>query len=166
MSISAESLHDGNDIEQLFYEIEKDARAKTLTALLAHYRRESSVIFCNTKQQSQDVADALQAQGFHALGLHGDLEQKDGNQVLVRYANKSCSILIATDVAAHGLHIKDLQAVINYELAHDPEVHIHRIGRAGSKGPALSLYTRPRRTRSMPSRPIRKARWFQPCPNH
>jgi ATP-independent RNA helicase DbpA len=67
MSISAESLHDGNDIEQLFYEIEKDARAKTLTALLAHYRRESSVIFCNTKQQCQDVADALQAQGFHAL---------------------------------------------------------------------------------------------------
>ena len=143
-SVSVESLHDGNDIEQLFYEIEKDARAKTLTALLAHHRPESSMIFCNTKQQCQDVASALQAQGFHALSLHGDLEQKDRDQVLVRFANKSCSILVATDVAARGLDIKDLQAVINYELAHDPEVHIHRIGRtgrAGSKGLALSLYT-------------------------
>ncbi len=143
-SVSVESLHDGNDIEQLFYEIEKDARANTLTALLAHHRPQSSVIFCNTKQQCQDVTDALRAQGFHALGLHGDLEQKDRDQVLVRFANKSCSILVATDVAARGLDIKDLQVVINYELAHDPEVHIHRVGRtgrAGSKGLALSLYT-------------------------
>ena len=143
-SVSVESLHDGNDIEQLFYEIERDARAKTLAALLAHHRPESSVIFCNTKQQCQDVADELRAQGVHALAIHGDLEQKDRDQVLVRFANKSCSILVATDVAARGLDIKDLRAVINYELAHDPEVHIHRIGRtgrAGSKGLALSLYT-------------------------
>ncbi|MDD2768661.1 MAG: ATP-dependent RNA helicase DbpA [Methylococcus sp.] len=142
--ISVESLHGGGDIEQLFYEIEKDARARTLAALLAHHRPESSVIFCNTKQQCQDVADDLRAQGFHALALHGDLEQKDRDLVLVRFANKSCSVLVATDVAARGLDIKDLQAVINYELAFDPEVHIHRIGRtgrAGSKGLALSLYT-------------------------
>jgi ATP-independent RNA helicase DbpA len=86
----------------------------------------------------------LQRQGFHALALHGDLEQKDRDQTLVRFANKSCSILVATDVAARGLDIKDLAAVINFELAHDPEIHVHRIGRtgrAGRRGLALSLYT-------------------------
>jgi len=143
-NVSLESIHEATDIEQWFYEIEKDARAKTLAALLAHYRPESSVVFCNTKLECQAVADGLQAQGFHALAIHGDLEQKDRDQTLVRFSNKSCSILVATDVAARGLDIKDLQAVINYELAHDPEVHVHRIGRtgrAGKRGLALSLYT-------------------------
>jgi len=142
-SVSLESIHEGTDIEQWFYEIEKDARSKTLAALLGHYQPESSVVFCNTKLQCQAVADDLEARGFHALALHGDLEQKDRDQTLVRFANKSCSILVATDVAARGLDIKDLQAVINYELAHDPEVHVHRIGRtgrAGKQGLALSLY--------------------------
>jgi len=143
-SVTLESIHEGADIEQWFYEIEKDARNKTLAALLAHYQPESSVVFCNTKLQCQAVADDLQDQGFHALALHGDLEQKDRDQTLVRFANKSCSILVATDVAARGLDIKDLAAVINYELAYDPEVHVHRIGRtgrAGKRGLALSLYT-------------------------
>jgi len=143
-NVSLESIHEGSDIEQWFYEIEKDARGKTLAALLAHYRPESSLVFCNTKLECQSVADGLQRQGFHALALHGDLEQKERDQTLVRFANKSCSILVATDVAARGLDIKDLQAVINYELAHDPEIHVHRIGRtgrAGQRGLALSLYT-------------------------
>jgi len=143
-SVSLESIHEGTDIEQWFYEIEKDARSKTLAALLAHYRPESSLVFCNTKLQCQAVADGLQRQGFHALALHGDLEQKDRDQTLVRFANKSCSILVATDVAARGLDIKGLAAVINFELAQDPEIHVHRIGRtgrAGQRGLALSLYT-------------------------
>ena len=143
-TVSLESIHEGTDIEQWFYEIEKDARRKTLAALLAHYRPESSLVFCNTKLECQAVADDLEARGFHALALHGDLEQKDRDQTLVRFANKSCSVLVATDVAARGLDIKDLQAVINYELAHDPEVHVHRIGRtgrAGKRGLALSLYS-------------------------
>jgi ATP-independent RNA helicase DbpA len=112
-------------------------------ALLHHYRPESSVVFCNRKQQCQELADDLWQQGFHALALHGDLEQKERDQVLVQFANKSSSILIATDVAARGLDIKDLQAVINYELTPDPEVHVHRIGRtgrAGNQGLALSLF--------------------------
>jgi ATP-independent RNA helicase DbpA len=100
-------------------------------------------VFCNRKQQSQDVTDALWQQGFHALALHGDLEQRERDQVLVQFANKSSSILVATDVAARGLDIKDLSAVINYELSPDPEVHIHRIGRTGradKQGLALSLF--------------------------
>jgi ATP-independent RNA helicase DbpA len=144
VSVSVESLHSGTQIEQLFYEIERDSRGKALAALLAHHRPESAVVFCNTKQRCQEVADELDALGFYALALHGDLEQKDRDQVLVRFSNKSCSILVATDVAARGLDIKDLSAVINFELSPDPEVHIHRIGRtgrAGKQGLALSLYT-------------------------
>jgi ATP-independent RNA helicase DbpA len=101
------------------------------------------VVFCNRKQQAQELADELWQQGFHVLALHGDLEQKDRDQVLVQFSNKSSSILVATDVASRGLDIKDLEAVINFELSPDPEIHIHRIGRtgrAGKEGLALSLF--------------------------
>jgi ATP-independent RNA helicase DbpA len=143
VDIRVESQHDNKHIEQIFYEIEKGERTKTLVALLQHFRPESTVVFCNRKQQCQELADELWQQGFHALALHGDLEQKERDQTLIQFSNKSSSILIATDVAARGLDIKDLQAVINFELSPDPEVHVHRIGRtgrAGSKGLALSLF--------------------------
>ncbi len=143
VDVRVESSHDNTQIKQVFYEIEKGERTKTLVSLLQHYRPESSVVFCNRKYQCQELADELWQQGFHALALHGDLEQKDRDQVLVQFSNKSSSILIATDVAARGLDIKDLQAVINFELAHDPDIHIHRIGRtgrAGNTGLALSLF--------------------------
>jgi ATP-independent RNA helicase DbpA len=112
-------------------------------ALLHHYRPESSLVFCNRKQQCQELADELWQQGFHALALHGDLEQKDRDQVMIQFANKSTSILVATDVAARGLDIKELPAVINFELSPDPEIHLHRIGRTGradNKGLALSVF--------------------------
>jgi ATP-independent RNA helicase DbpA len=83
----------------------------------------------------------LQAQGFSALALFGELEQRERDQVLVQFANRSCSVLVATDVAARGLDIADLAAVINVDVTPDPEVHIHRIGRTGrgAEGLALSL---------------------------
>lgn len=143
VDIRVESLHNNTKIKQVFYEIPKGERTRTLTALLEHYRPESSVVFCNRKQQCQELTQALWQQGFHALALHGDLDQKERDQVLVQFSNKSSSILIATDVAARGLDIKDLEAVINFELSTDPEVHIHRIGRtgrAGKQGLALSLF--------------------------
>jgi ATP-independent RNA helicase DbpA len=90
------------------------------------------------------VAEALSKKGFSALAIHGDLEQRERDQVLVRFANKSVSVLVATDVAARGLDIKELPAVVNYELSRDPEIHIHRIGRtgrAGEQGLAISLVT-------------------------
>ena len=141
--IRVEVLHNDKKIKQVFYEIEKGERTRTLIALLEHYRPESSVVFCNRKNQCQELADELWQQGFHALALHGDLEQKERDQVLVQFSNKSSSILIATDVAARGLDIKDLEAVINFELSPDPEIHIHRIGRTGradKDGLALSLF--------------------------
>lgn len=143
LDVRVEALHDNKNIEQIFYEIEKGERTSALVSILQHYKPESSVVFCNRKQQCQELADELWQQGFHALALHGDLEQKERDQVLVQFSNKSSSILIATDVAARGLDIKDLEAVINFELSPDPEVHVHRIGRtgrAGKKGLALSLF--------------------------
>ena len=131
-------------IEQLFYEVaDRHERQQALVTLLNHYHPTSCVIFCNTKQECQEIADTLQMKGFSARALHGDLEQRERDQVLVLFSNQSCSILVATDVAARGLDIKGLEAVINYELSFDPEVHIHRIGRtgrAGREGLALSLY--------------------------
>jgi len=143
VDVRIEAVHDNKIIKQVFYEIEKNERSKMLVSLLQHYQPESSLVFCNRKQQCQELAEELWQQGFHALALHGDLDQRERDQVLTRFANKSCSILIATDVAARGLDIKDLEAVINYELSPDPEVHIHRIGRtgrAGNEGLALSLF--------------------------
>ena len=138
-----DDISDNKKIKQIFYEIQKGERTATLKSLLQHHRPQSSVIFCNRKQQCQELADELWQQGFHVLALHGDLEQKDRDQVLVQFSNKSSSILVATDVAARGLDIKDLEAVINFELSPDPEIHIHRIGRtgrAGKEGLALSLF--------------------------
>lgn len=143
VEVSVESLHEGSAIEQKLYEVPAGQRLDALTWLLSHYQPASCVVFCNTKRACNDVADHLAAKGFSALALNGDLEQRERDQVLVRFANGSATILVATDVAARGLDIKELGAVINYELTYDPEVHVHRIGRtgrAGQQGLALSLY--------------------------
>jgi len=143
--IKVESLHDSSTISQHFYELPSDKqRLDALKRILLAYAPESSVVFCNTKRDAQDVTDSLIDDGFSALDLTGDLEQRDRDQTLIQFANKSISVLVATDVAARGLDIDNLDLVINYHLAHDPESHIHRIGRtgrAGSKGMACSLFT-------------------------
>ncbi len=144
VTVSIDEQHHVDVIEQLFYQVEKGRRLNALGYLLSYFRPESTVIFCNTKKDCHDITNELANSGFSVQALHGDLEQKDRDQVLVRFANRSCSILVATDVAARGLDIKDLQAVINYELPWDPEIYVHRIGRtgrAGKKGLALSLCT-------------------------
>jgi ATP-independent RNA helicase DbpA len=143
VEVTVESQHSERQITQRFYEVEKGRRTKTLAALLAQYRPVSTVVFCHTRQQCQEVTEELQQRGIQALALHGDLEQKERDQVLVRFANRSVPVLVATDVASRGLDIKELEAVINYELPRDPEIYVHRIGRtgrAGSKGLALSLF--------------------------
>lgn len=140
--VSVESEHDGDQIEQHFIEVAYSDKALAVMKLLVHYRSESTVIFCNTKADCHELTEFLNSKGFDVLTLHGDLEQRDREQVLLRFANKSCPILVATDVAARGLDIKELSAVINFELAYDPEIHVHRIGRtgrAGHQGLAFSL---------------------------
>lgn len=138
-----ETTHTEYDIEQYFYEVNSHAnKFPLLKALLLHYKPSSTLIFCNTKQQTAELSDRLTNAGFNSLALNGDMEQIERDQVIVRFANQSCSILVATDVAARGLDIKELPAVINYELAFEHDAHIHRIGRtgrAGHKGLALCL---------------------------
>ena len=141
--VVVESVHQESTIEQAFYHVDSnDDRLDAVRRLLLAHNPESTVIFCNTKLAVQSVAQGLADFGFSALALHGDLEQRDRNETLVRFANKSALILIATDVAARGLDIDDLDAVINYDITPDPEVHVHRIGRtgrAGGKGIACSI---------------------------
>lgn len=143
--ILIETVTEELDIEQRFYEAAKQAnKFSLLKSLLLHYKPGSALIFCNTKQQTTDVTDQLIHEGFSAAALNGDMEQVDRDLAVLRFANQSCSILVATDVAARGLDIKELPAVINFELAFDADIHIHRIGRtgrAGHKGLALSITT-------------------------
>ncbi|QKZ07191.1 ATP-dependent RNA helicase DbpA [Pseudomonas eucalypticola] len=133
-TVKAESLHADSQIEQRFYEISPEERLGAVTKALGHFRPQSCVAFCFTKQQCQEVVDHLVAKGISAVALHGDLEQRDRDQVLAMFANRSTSVLVATDVAARGLDIDALDMVINVELARDSEIHIHRVGRTGRAG--------------------------------
>ncbi|MFO1370051.1 MAG: ATP-dependent RNA helicase DbpA [Marinagarivorans sp.] len=130
-------------ISQYFYEVKSpQEKPQALLKLLAEFKPTSGLIFCNTKQACNELVEFLRQHKIAALALHGDLEQKERDQVLVCFANRSLSLLVATDVAARGLDIKQLDAVINYDLAKESAVHIHRIGRtgrAGETGIALNL---------------------------
>ena len=140
--VKVEALHDDTQIEQRFYEIDAGERLAAVVRVLASFRPQSCVAFCFTKQQCQDLVDQLNASGISAMALHGDLEQRERDQVLAMFANRSLSVLVATDVAARGLDIDALDLVINVELARDAQVHVHRVGRtgrAGNRGIAVSL---------------------------
>ncbi len=151
-------------IEQLFFEVDPARRAPALAALLLRHRPESAVVFCNTRADTAEVAGSLTHYGFSALALHGDMEQRDRDEVLVQFANRSCSVLVASDVAARGLDVEDLGAVVNYELPSDADTYLPRIGRtgrAGRDGLALSLCA-PRelpRARAIEERQGRALRW-------
>ena len=144
VDVRAEEAGENPDIEELFYEVSPQSKSDAIVALLSERQPESCIVFCTTKQQCDELAQELGERGFSALPLHGDLEQRDRDSVLVRFGNQSCSILVATDVAARGLDIKSLPLVINAEPARDPEVHTHRIGRtgrAGEQGHAVTFCT-------------------------
>lgn len=142
LTVKVEATHDHQKIEQIFFEVEKDHKSKATAALLSEYQPESCMIFCNTKIACQELSDYLQQQGFSAIALHGDLEQKERNQVIARFSNQSDLILVATDVASRGLDINNVTLVINYQVTTEAEVHIHRVGRTGradKEGIALTL---------------------------
>ncbi|OZI38484.1 ATP-dependent RNA helicase DbpA [Bordetella genomosp. 10] len=140
--VKVEALHDASRIEQIFYEIGEDERLEAVSTLLTHFRPVSTLAFCNTKIRSHDLVEHLRSQGTSAQALNGDLEQRERDEILIQFANRSCAVLVATDVAARGLDIQNLGAVINVDVTKDTEVHVHRIGRSGrgdQKGLALSL---------------------------
>jgi ATP-independent RNA helicase DbpA len=133
-TVKVEAQHSAHKIRQVFYEVSETQRLDAVSRLLAHFRPERTLAFCNTKQQCRDLVAVLQAQGYSALALFGELEQRERDQVLVQFANRSCSVLVATDVASRGLDVEGLEAVINVDVTPDPEIHIHRIGRTGRTG--------------------------------
>ncbi|ATQ76304.1 ATP-dependent RNA helicase DbpA [Massilia violaceinigra] len=142
VEVVVEAQHSGDQIEQRFYEVGFDNRDQAVGRLLKHFKPVSALAFCNTKVHCRELADELRAQGFSALALYGELEQRERDEILVLFSNRSCSVLVATDVAARGLDIANLGAVINADVSKDTEVHIHRVGRtgrAGESGLALTL---------------------------
>lgn len=131
-------------IKQLFYSVKTEDKCRILALLLLEQKPEAALVFCNTKQDCKEICEFLKKKGFSVREIHGDLDQRERNEVLVQFSNRSLSILVATDVAARGIDIKDLPLVINFSLSKDPHVHVHRIGRtgrAGKEGLAISLYS-------------------------
>jgi ATP-independent RNA helicase DbpA len=141
VSIKTTTSEVQNKIIQEFYETNN--KVQTLVNILFSYKPQNVIVFTNTKLEAKELAGGLVKQKIDALAIHGDLEQYERNDVLVQFANKSCPILVATDVAARGLDIKELSMVVNYDLPHGFETYTHRIGRtgrAGAEGIAISLY--------------------------
>ena len=129
-------------IMQFWCTVTRENRNTDLVRALYAWGGELNLVFCNTKIDCSEVVNYLRSQNIAALALHGDLDQSERTEVLVRFANRSASVLIATDVAARGLDVKDLDAVFNYELPKQAEIYVHRIGRtarAGKQGVAVSL---------------------------
>ncbi len=144
VSIKTVSTESANKIAEHFYAVDAQSKLESVIRILGKYRPETCIVFANTKIECQEIAYSLQERDIDALAIHGDLEQYERNDVLVQFANGSCSVLIATDVAARGLDIKDLEMVINYDLPHEAAIYTHRIGRtgrAGKEGVAFTLYT-------------------------
>jgi ATP-dependent RNA helicase DbpA len=142
VDVSVASGAPPSGIRSLFFEAEPSQRMPQLAALLLQFNPESTIVFCNMRRDTEEVVGSLAHYGFDALALHGDMEQRDREEVLVRFANRSCNVLVASDVAARGLDIDDIGAVVNFELPTDADTYLHRIGRtgrAGREGLALSL---------------------------
>jgi ATP-independent RNA helicase DbpA len=142
VEVAVEGAGTQPQVDARFHEVALDAKPAALMGLLMQQKPESTVVFCNTKRDVDEVAAALASAGFAVAALHGDLEQRDRDEVLVRFANRSLSVLVASDVAARGLDVKELACVVNYELPSDPDVYLHRIGRtgrAGERGLVLNL---------------------------
>lgn len=130
------------DIDERFYPVTEETRFAVLAAALGHFAPETALVFVNTKAKGREAVEYLRTQGFSAVELSGDLEQRDRDEALVLFSSRCVSVVVATDVASRGLDVKGLDAVVNLEVSPDPEVHVHRIGRtgrAGARGLALTL---------------------------
>jgi ATP-dependent RNA helicase DeaD len=121
-------------IEQYYYEVSAKNKEEVLSRLLDMYNPKLSLIFCNTKKQVDELTSALQGRGYFAEGLHGDLKQQQRDRVMNSFRNGRTDILVATDVAARGIDVDDVEAVFNYDVPQDDEYYVHRIGRTGRAG--------------------------------
>ncbi|MBF9255583.1 DEAD/DEAH box helicase [Pontibacter sp. 172403-2] len=122
------------NIDQVYFEVRSSMKMEVLSRLLDMYNLKSSIIFCNTKRMVDELVSNLQARGYFADGLHGDMNQNQRSNVMGKFRNGTLEILVATDVAARGLDVENVEAVINYDLPQDEESYVHRIGRTGRAG--------------------------------
>ncbi|WP_324171665.1 ATP-dependent RNA helicase DbpA [Sulfurimonas sp.] len=144
VSVKTVSTEKRNNIIERFYESSDAKKLEILINIFSNFKPQNVIVFTNTKIQAKELAENLQKQKIDALAIHGELEQYERNDVLVQFSNKSCPILVATDVAARGLDIKELSMVVNYDLPHQTETYTHRIGRtgrAGKDGLAFTLFS-------------------------
>jgi ATP-independent RNA helicase DbpA len=142
LEVTVAAPEGGDDIEQVFVEVDAQRKADALAALLSERQPESALVFCNTRHDTRAVAEDLERRGFSVLALHGELDQRERDEMLVRFSNRSARVLVATDVAARGLDIVGLPLVVNHDVASDADIHLHRVGRtgrAGARGVAITL---------------------------
>lgn len=121
-------------VRQYFYRVNSQIKVEVAGRLLDYYGIKRSLIFCNTKRMVDELSEKLKEKGYAAEGLHGDLSQNQRDTVMNRFRSGNLEILIATDVAARGIDVDDVEAVINYDLPQDIEYYVHRIGRTGRAG--------------------------------
>lgn len=127
--------------EQYYCEVREGGKIETLSRMIDFYNIKSSLVFCNTKKQVDDTVEHLAARGYDVLGLHGDLKQTSRDRVMSKFKRGVVEILVATDVAARGLDINDIEAVFNYDMPQDEETYVHRIGRTGRAGKSGKAFT-------------------------
>ncbi len=142
--VQSEAVHTSEVINQKFYSVTEEVKTALIPSLISSNKSKSVLIFCNTKIKCDELTDDLLDLGLDVLTLHSDLDQRDRDETIILFSNKSYPILIATDVASRGLHIDDIDLVINYDVARNEMVHTHRIGRtarAGKNGLAVTLAT-------------------------
>src|SRR5271170_2420301 len=121
-------------VEQCYYEVDRRYKVELLTRLIDIYDLKLGIIFCNTKRMVDDLVDHLEAQGYMADRLHGDMTQAQRDRVMNKFRKSGLEFLVATDIAARGIDVDDIQVVFNYDLPYDGEDYVHRIGRTGRKG--------------------------------
>jgi ATP-dependent RNA helicase DeaD len=129
------------DTKQIYYEIKENMKLETLSRVVDIYDFQKSLVFCNTKSKVDEVANHLQARGYSAEGIHGDLSQAQRNRAMTKFRNGLIEILVATDVAARGIDVEDIGAVFNYDVPQDEEYYVHRIGRTGRVGKSGYAFT-------------------------
>ena len=122
------------NIDQYYYEVKQKNKEEVLSRLLDMYNPKLSLVFCNTKKRVDELTEALKGRGYFAEGLHGDMKQSQRDRVMKGFRSGKTEILIATDVAARGIDVDDVEAVFNYDVPQDDEFYVHRIGRTGRAG--------------------------------
>lgn len=129
------------NIEQYYFDVKEKTKLDALCRIIDVYDPKLAMVFCNTKKRVDDLVEMLQGRGYFAEGLHGDLKQAQRDKVMQKFRNSTIEILVATDVAARGIDVDDIDVVFNYDVPQDEEYYVHRIGRTGRAGKAGKAFT-------------------------